>query len=36
VTQTYNNCAETHLGGRIMSPLVSLLSTITQAHNPAV
>jgi len=24
VTQTYNNCAETHLGGGVMSPFVSL------------
>jgi len=23
VTQTYHNCAETHLGGEVMSPFVS-------------
>jgi len=25
VTQTYNNCAETHFGGGVMSPFVFLL-----------
>ena len=38
MTQTYNtcNCAETHLGGGVMSPLVSPLSAIDQAHNPTL
>jgi len=36
VTQTYNNCAETHLGGGVMSPFVSPLSAITQARDPTV
>ena len=36
VTQTYNNCAETHLGGGVMSPFVSLLSAIARAHDPTV
>jgi len=31
VTQTYNNCAESHLGGGVMSPFVSLLSA---THDP--
>jgi len=29
-------CAETHLGGGVMSPFVSPLSAITRAHDPAV
>ena len=33
VTQTYNNCAENHLGGGVMSPFVSPLSAITRAHD---
>jgi len=33
VTQTYNNCAETHLGGGAMSPFVSLLSANARAHD---
>ena len=36
MTQTYNNCAETHLGGGVMSPFVSPLSTIARAHDPTV
>jgi len=36
VTQTYNNCAETHLGGVVMSPFVSPLSAITRTHDPTV
>ena len=36
VTQTYNNCAEIHLDGVVMSPFVSPLSTIARAHDPAV
>jgi len=36
VTQTYNNCAETHLGGGVMSPFVSQLSAIARAHDPVV
>ena len=36
VTQTYNNCAETHLGGGVMSPFVSPLSVIARALNPTV
>jgi len=35
VTQTYNNCAETHLDGGVTSPFVSPLSAIARAHNPA-
>ena len=35
-TQMYNNCAETHLGGGVMSPFVFPLSAITQAHDPTV
>jgi len=34
VTQTYNTCAETHLGGGVMSPFVSPLSAIARARNP--
>jgi len=30
VTQTYNNCAETHLDGGVMSPFVFPLPTITR------
>jgi len=36
VTQTYNNCAETHLGDGVMSPFVSPLSAIAQAHDPTL
>ena len=36
VTQTYNNCAETHPGGGVMSPFVSPLSAIARAHDPTV
>jgi len=36
VTQTYNNYAETHLGGGVMSPFVSRLSAIARAHDPTV
>jgi len=36
VTQTYNNCAETHLGGGVMSPFVSTLSAITRGHDLTV
>jgi len=36
MTQTYNNCAETHLGDGVMGPFVSPLSTIARAHDPAV
>jgi len=36
VTTTYNNCAETHLGGGVISPFVYPLSTIAQAHDPAM
>jgi len=36
VTQTYNNCAETHLGDGVMSPFVSRLSAIARAHDPTV
>jgi len=36
VTQTYNNCAETHLDGGFMSPFVSPLSTIARAHYPTL
>jgi len=36
VTETYNHCAETHLGGGVMSPFVSRLSAITRAHYPVV
>jgi len=36
VTQTYTNCAETHLDGGVMSPFVSPLSAITRAHDPTV
>jgi len=32
----HNNCAETDLGGGVMSPFVSLLSAIAQAHDPTV
>ena len=30
MTQTYNNCAETHLGGGAMSPFVSPLSAMAR------
>ena len=36
VTQTCNNCAETHLGGGVMSPFVSSLSAIARAHDLSV
>ena len=36
VAQTYNNCAETHLGGGVMSPFVSPLSAIARVHDPTV
>jgi len=36
VTQTYNNCAETHPGGGVMSPFVSPLSAIARAHDPTL
>ena len=36
VTQTYNNCAETHLAGGVMSPFASPLSAIARAHDPVV
>ena len=36
MTQTYNNCAETHLDGGVMSPFVSPLSAIAQAHDPTL
>ena len=36
VTQMYNNCAETHLGGGVMSPFVFPLSAIAGAHDPTV
>ena len=36
MTQTYNNCAETNLGGGVMSPFVSPLSAITRALDPTV
>jgi len=36
VTQTYNNCAETHLNGGVMSPFVSRLSAIARAHDSVV
>ena len=36
VTQTYNNCAETHLGSGVMSPLLSPLSAIARAHDPTL
>jgi len=36
VTQMYNNCAETHLGGGVMSPFVSPLPTITRVHDLTV
>jgi len=36
VTQTYNNCAETHFGGGVMSPFVSPLSAIAEANDPTV
>jgi len=36
VTQTYNNCAETHRGGGVMNPFVSQLSAIARAHDPVV
>jgi len=32
----YNTCAETHLGGGVMRPFVSPLSTIARAHDPTV
>jgi len=32
----YNNCAEIYLGGGVISPFVSLLSTIARAHDPTV
>ena len=34
--QTYNDCAETHLDGGVMSPFVSPLSAIAQAHDPTL
>jgi len=36
VTQKYNNCAETHLGGGVMSPCVSRLSAIAPGHDSVV
>ena len=36
MTEIYNNCAETHLGGGVMSPFVSLCSAIVWAHDPTV
>jgi len=36
VTQTYTNCAETHLGGGVMSSFVSFLSAIVRVHNQVV
>jgi len=36
LTQTYNNCAETHLGGGVMNPSVLLLSAIAWAPDPTV
>jgi len=36
LTQTYNSCAEIHLGGGVVSPFVSLLSAIARAHDPTV
>jgi len=36
VTQTYKNCAETHLGGGVMSPFVSPLSAIARVHDRTV
>ena len=32
----HNNCAETHLGGGVMSPFVSPLSAIARVHDPTV
>jgi len=36
VTQTYNNCAETHFGDGVMSPFVSPLSAIARALDPTL
>jgi len=36
VTQTYNNCAETHLGGGVMRTFVSPVFAIARAHDPTV
>ena len=36
MTQIYNSCAETHLGGGVMSPFASPLSAIARAHDPTV
>ena len=36
LTPTYNNCAETHLGGGVMSPFVYPTFPIAQAHDPTV
>ena len=36
MTQTYNNCAETHFGDGVMSPFVSPLSAIARALDPTL
>ena len=36
MAQTYNNCAETNLGGGVMSSFVAPLPANAQAHNPTV
>ena len=36
MTQTYSNCAETHLDGGVMSSFVSPLSAIDRAHDPTL
>ena len=36
LTQTYNDCAETHLSDRVLNAFVFLLSTIARAPNLTV
>jgi len=36
LTQTYNNCADAHLGGGVLSPSITLMSAIAWMPDPTI